>query len=924
MMLSAIALPVVAIPQEIPPVRSVVMDSAHILRWSDNGEEAVFFGVNYVAPFSYSYRALGYVNASPQETIRRDLIHFQRLGINAVRLHVWDNEISDRVGNLLQNEHLRLLDYLVAQCRERGIHVLLTPIAWVGNGYPEADPPVEGFSSHTRKSEMGTNPDTIAAETRYLGQFVNHINFYTQQAYKDDPTIVGFECVNEPWSPPADKLKEYIEAMTAAIRETGCKKPLFYCASQSGYRQHNDALQASNVDGVTFGWYPSGLVAQRTLQQNFLPSLDDYPLMSDPAFTEKVKAVYEFDAADVEGSYMYPAFARTFRTNGIQWATQFAYCPLPLAGSNTPYPTHYLNFIYTPHKAVSMMIAAEAFRTLPRGKAYGRYPENTAFGSFQVDYRANRSEMRTDRMFLYSNDTDHPPPNLQTLERIVGCGSSPIVTYEGTGSYFLEKQQSGVWRLEIYPDAVPVDDPHGSPRLDRQAVRVLYQEWPMAIHLPDIGNDFAVKPLNPGNEHHAQAKNGTFSVRPGIYLLTRRGTLFHGSLPPSEFVAPEPDSEPITVAHRPVMEAEAGKPLQIEATIAASPLPKKVTLQYRTEINKPFRTLLMHRKKGYLYTAVVPGTEIAVGALEYTITTAPRAKTTPDTVFLRARSPGNDHGIATVTLLRTAGDSVHFTVPVTSDWKDYSIPFTELRPEKGYIVLRAPGINDISTVEYTVTGETPGEKGLAFSLHLGAMPQQWLVPIVAPEQPLTLFKAQRDYAALLTAAKRGATVRQGLTAGKVGGEQAVSLTSPNFRQTADVSARFLLGERWENRRSAFAKADTVRVRIRASSPESDHVTFALLDRDGVAWGTTLRLSSEWQNLDVPMLSLRSVSIARVPTGYPSSVVNDLAVPKQEGSSFRCAEIEAIQFSLTGESYGAAADGPKGFEVESVLLIQPPL
>ncbi|MDR9452264.1 MAG: serine/threonine protein kinase, partial [Acidimicrobiia bacterium] len=61
-----------------------------------------------------------------------------------------------------------------------------------------------------------------------------------------------------------------------------------------------------------------------------------------------------FDAADVGGSYMYPAMARSFRTAGLQWATQFAYDPLAIAYANTEYQTHYLNLVYTPNKAISL------------------------------------------------------------------------------------------------------------------------------------------------------------------------------------------------------------------------------------------------------------------------------------------------------------------------------------------------------------------------------------------------------------------------------------------------------------------------------------------------------------------------------------------------------------------------------------------
>src|SRR5258708_5030704 len=93
-----------------PAIRSVLVDGQGILRWADTGEEAAFFGVNYTPPFAYAYRALGYVHASREDTIHQDVLHMARMGLDALRLHIWDCEVSDREGNLLQNDHLRLLD----------------------------------------------------------------------------------------------------------------------------------------------------------------------------------------------------------------------------------------------------------------------------------------------------------------------------------------------------------------------------------------------------------------------------------------------------------------------------------------------------------------------------------------------------------------------------------------------------------------------------------------------------------------------------------------------------------------------------------------------------------------------------------------------------------------------------------------------
>ena len=54
-----------------------------------------------------------------EKAIQQDVYHFARLGFDAFRVHVWDTEISDSSGNLLQNEHLRLFDFLLAELKKR-------------------------------------------------------------------------------------------------------------------------------------------------------------------------------------------------------------------------------------------------------------------------------------------------------------------------------------------------------------------------------------------------------------------------------------------------------------------------------------------------------------------------------------------------------------------------------------------------------------------------------------------------------------------------------------------------------------------------------------------------------------------------------------------------------------------------------------
>src|SRR5438046_6837167 len=128
---------------------------------------------------------------------------------------------------------------------------------------------------------------------------------------------------------------------------------------------------------------------------------------------------------------------------------------LQTASRNLGWQTHYLNLVYTPRKAMSAIIAAEAMRRLPRLRSYGPYPENARFGDFHVSYIGDLGELVARDALLYAGSTQAAPPDRGALRRIAGCGSSPVVSYEGEGIYFLDTVPPGVWPLRVCADSLP-------------------------------------------------------------------------------------------------------------------------------------------------------------------------------------------------------------------------------------------------------------------------------------------------------------------------------------------------------------------------------------------------------------------------------------------------------------------------------------
>lgn len=601
----------------------VYVDKTGVLRWTKTHQEAAFFGVNYTAPFAYSYRAHKALRVDLETAIRQDVYHMARLGLDAFRVHVWDTEISDSLGNLLENDHLRLFDFLLAELEKRHIKTIMTPIAFWGNGYPEWDERTPGFSRVFGKGRATVNDTAIRAQENYLKQLFKHVNPYTHHTYVEDPDVIAVELNNEPsHSGPKAGVTDYINRLAAAMRGAGWTKPLYYNISQSPY--YGDAVARANIDGVSFQWYPTGLVAGEEQRGNFLPNVDRYVIPYDtiPEFRNKSRMIYEFETADVLKSYMYPAVARSFRTAGFQWVTQFAYDPMALGYANTEYQTHYLSLPFTPGKAISVLIASEVFHTQPRGKSYGVYPGDSVFDAFHVSYREDLSEMNTAAKFLYTNNTASQPVDARALTNIAGVGSSPVVHYAGTGAYFLDKVAEGVWRLEVMPDAVHIRDPFERASPEKEVTRIQWDTNPMDILLPDLGTGFSIRGLNTGNDYTGVSGADGFGIRPGTYLLLRPGKTAPAGKPGigviglDEYAAPLPYDTGVYLRHEPFAEVSAGKPFTLSAEVVGVDT-GSVSIQIGRLGGRQQTMIPMVRQNATSFTATVPAGLATPGELEY-------------------------------------------------------------------------------------------------------------------------------------------------------------------------------------------------------------------------------------------------------------------------------------------------------------------
>ncbi len=835
----------------------VEVDERGVLRWTATGEEVALFGVNYSTPFAHAYRAHGVLGADRKKAIDADVLHLARLGLDAYRIHVWDREVSDDEGNLLENDHLDLLDYLMARLAEHGIRVILTPIAWWPTGYPEPDPVTDGLSDGYDKGQMTTDREAWRKQETYLRQFVAHRNPYTGLTYAGDPNLLAVEVINEPAHPggPAETTA-YIDAMADALRAAGWRKPIFYNVSQDYSDAHGRAVCAARIDGVSHQWYPTGLVRNGAVGGNMLPNVDRYtiPYADFPECRDKARMVYEFDAADVAGSYMYPAMARSFRGAGFQWATQFAYDPLAMAHANTEYQTHFLNLVTTPGKAISFLIAGAAFREIPRGASFGTYPESARFGPFRVSYAEDLSELVSDTAFYHSNRTRSAPSAPAKLRRLAGVGGSSVVAYEGSGAWFLDRLAEGVWRLELYPDVAWVVDPFTRPSLEREAARVVWRTRPMRVELPDLGADFTVEPLDAGNGHRPAVRDRAFDVRPGVYLLARPGvdraawseaSAFDGR-PMAAFVAPPASRAPTVVVHEPADEWIAGRPFPLRAeVVSAEPVDSVVLFARRIGARGRGERVRLRPTGAFGFEAEVPAGLAREGLVEYAIA-----------VY--------EDGAGRTFPGGTAGD---------------------------------PG-------RWDYTGR-----------------DAWRVPVVAARAPIVLFDARRDLDHVLAPHPwEYVRFRTDVTAGGEPGRLALSAVVEDFEPAPHHFAlRTFLPPGQRTRLADVAGGGVLRVRARAVGGAADRMEVALVDRDGSARGATVELTGAWREIAVPLTDLRPVPLALLPRPYPQFLPY-LFRPETPVGPSRPAGLDGLQFSVAADLFPTEGPGAShGFEIERVVL-----
>jgi mannan endo-1,4-beta-mannosidase len=155
--------------------------------------------------------------------VEETLADAKALGMNVMRTWAFDdrpNGLQTSPG-VFNEEYFKALDYVIDSSSKHGIHVILALVNyWSDYGGMEqyvkwctGSPTIANHSV----SEFYTNPMCKQMYKNTMQTVMNRVNTYNGRRYSEDPTILGWDLVNEPRNPgdpSANILTDWIDEMS--------------------------------------------------------------------------------------------------------------------------------------------------------------------------------------------------------------------------------------------------------------------------------------------------------------------------------------------------------------------------------------------------------------------------------------------------------------------------------------------------------------------------------------------------------------------------------------------------------------------------------------------------------------------------------------------------------------------------------------
>ncbi len=249
-----------------------------------DGKKVKLWGVNYYTPFNSNFYNIEELGKDHFRAIDEDIRHFKLMGIDFIRMHLYDREITDRDGNIVENKNMRVLDYLIDECEKNGIYLMLTPTVWwntVANqifqekyyAYWFIDSQEAfGFSNFYSCDSMIWDPDAIRCQETYLHALFSRKSTVSGKRMNEYRNIVAFELINEPPFPSLQQILEEFDPahhMANAVFSRGRQRRKLQEMWKAFRAEHPDG-----DDDTQFSRFRSGLVERYF--RHLWPVIDQY------------------------------------------------------------------------------------------------------------------------------------------------------------------------------------------------------------------------------------------------------------------------------------------------------------------------------------------------------------------------------------------------------------------------------------------------------------------------------------------------------------------------------------------------------------------------------------------------------------------------------------------------------------------------
>ena len=194
-----------------------------------------------------------------------------QLNTNGIYFQYWDTETNSIQYNDGPNG-LQHLDYALSECGKRGLKVVVSLTNnWLYVGGVPQYLAWFGMNDSTDHKLFFTDPRCKTAYKNWINHMVNRVNHYTGVCYKDDPTIMSWELMNEPEAPgaPTSTITNWAAEMSAYVKSldpnhmVGLGEQGYFSRGPGDWKfsgvtgtSFDDLIQIDTLDWGSFHLYP--------------------------------------------------------------------------------------------------------------------------------------------------------------------------------------------------------------------------------------------------------------------------------------------------------------------------------------------------------------------------------------------------------------------------------------------------------------------------------------------------------------------------------------------------------------------------------------------------------------------------------------------------------------------------------------------